>query len=75
MVTKRQLLLCIMAVIGVAAVTDANVTFLGTVDVHLRFVNSIIKIGGKAAKVAVGHILIDLLATTFLTLPIQLGQR
>ena len=63
-----------MAMIGMAAVTDANVTFLGTVDVHLRFVNSIIKIRGKAAKVAVGHILIDLLATTFLTLPIQLGQ-
>ena len=64
-----------MAVKGVAAVTDANVTFLRTVDVHLRVVNSIIKIGGKAAKVTVGHILIYLLATTFLTLPIQLGQR
>ena len=63
-----------MAMIGMAAVTDANVTFLGTVDVHLRVGDCIIKIRGKVAEVAVGHILVDLLTTTLLALPIQLGQ-
>ena len=57
-----------------AAMTDANVTFLGTADVHLRVGDCIIKIRGKLAEVAEGHILVDLLTTTFLALPIQLGQ-
>ena len=74
MVTKRQLLRYIMTVIGVAAVTDANVTFLGTVDVHLQVGDCIIEIRGKVAEVAVRHILVDLLTTTLLAVPIQLGQ-
>ena len=44
-----------MAVVGSAAVTDANISFLGAVDVHLG-VCDIFRTGGDSAVSAVGNL-------------------